>query len=190
VAEEIEAMRPLVVERLPEYSELSVPVASTSTIRVKSCAYSVPSRLIGERVRVWLFEHRVEVYYADALELSCERLRGKGVRIDYHHVIWSLVRKPGAFARYVYREELYPSVTFRRAYDAIQAVQPGIKGDVEYLRILHLAAATMESEVEAAVEVLLGLERTPWIEHVKERVVVKHGHTFTRPVHKAYGEKC
>lgn len=151
VAEEIEAMRPLVVDRLPEYSDLAVPVASTSTIRVKSCAYSVPSRLIGERVRVRLFEHRVEVYYADNLELSCERLRGKGVRIDYRHVIWSLVRKPGAFARYVYREELFPSVTFRRAYDAIQAAQPGIKGDVEYLRILHLAASTFEADVEQAL---------------------------------------
>ena len=143
-------MRPLVVARLPEYMEVVVPVSATSTIRVKSCAYSVPSRLIGERVRVRIFEHRIEVYYANKLELGCERLRGRGVRIDYRHVIWSLVRKPGAFARYVYRDELFPTVTFRRAYDAIQAAQPGIKGDVEYLRILHLAASTIEADVEAS----------------------------------------
>ena len=155
VAEDIEAMRPLVVERLPEYTELVVPVASTSTIRVKSCAYSVPSRLIGERVRVRLFEHRLEVYYADKLELGCDRLRGKAARIDYRHVIWSLVRKPGAFARCVYRDELFPTVTFRRAYDAIQGTQPGIKGDVEYLRILHLAAGTIEADVEQALAALL-----------------------------------
>jgi transposase len=155
VAEEIEAMRPLVVERLPEYAEIAAPVASTSTIRVKSCAYSVPSRLIGARVRVRVFEHRIEVYYADKLELACDRLRGKTARIDYRHVIWSLVRKPGAFSRYVYRDELFPSVTFRRAYDAIQATKPGIKGDVEYLRILHLAASTMEADVEQALTTLL-----------------------------------
>lgn len=155
VNEDIEAMRPLMVDRLPEYTELTVPVASTSTIRVKSCAYSVASRLIGARVRVRLFEHRLEVYYADKLELACERLRGKRARIDYRHVIWSLVRKPGAFARYVYREELFPTVTFRRAYDAIQAGKPGIKGDVEYLRILHLAASTIEAEVEQAIAALL-----------------------------------
>jgi transposase len=155
VAEDIEAMRPLVVDRLPEYSEVVVPVASTSTIRVKSCAYSVPSRLIGERVRVRLFEHRIEVYYADKLELACDRLRGKNARIDYRHVIWSLVRKPGAFARYVYRDELFPTITFRRAYDAIAAALPGIKGDVEYLRILHLAASTIEAEVEQALASLL-----------------------------------
>ena len=69
-------------------------------------------------------------------------------RIDYRHVIWSLVRKPGAFARYVYREELFPSLVFRAAYDAIQTAQPGTKGDLEYLRILHLAASTMEADVE------------------------------------------
>ena len=70
VAEEIEAMRPLMVERLPEYAEVAVPVASTSTIRVKSCAYSVLSRLIGARVKVRVFEHRIEVYYADKLEFG------------------------------------------------------------------------------------------------------------------------
>jgi hypothetical protein len=155
VAEDTEAMRPLVVERLPEYIEVTVPVSSTSTIRVKSCAYSVPSRLIGERVRVRVFEHRLEVYYADKLELGCDRLRGKDVRIDYRHVIWSLVRKPGAFARYVYRDELFPTVTFRRAYDAIQKALPGTKGDVEYLRILHLAASTIEVDVEQAIASLL-----------------------------------
>lgn len=133
----------------------TVPVSSTSTIRVKSCAYSVPSRLIGERVRVRVFEHRIEVYYADKLELGCEKLRYRGVRIDYRHVIWSLVRKPGAFARYVYRDELFPTVAFRRAYDAIQAATTGTKGDVEYLRILHLAASTIEDDVEQALTALL-----------------------------------
>ena len=81
--------------------------------------------------------------------------RPDATRIDYRHVIWSLVRKPGAFARYVYREEMFPSVAFRRAYDAIQAPHRGIKGDVEYLRILHLAASTLEADVEAALAVLL-----------------------------------
>jgi hypothetical protein len=169
VAEDIEAMRPLVVERLPEYTELTVPVSSTSTIRVKSCAYSVPSRLIGERVRVRVYEHRIEVYYAEKFELACDRLRGKAARIDYRHVIWSLVRKPGAFARYVYRDELFPTVTFRRAYDAITAVQPGMKGDVEYLRILHLAASTIEADVEQALTALLSERAAVTADAVKGR---------------------
>ena len=64
------------------------------------------------------------------------------------------MRKPGAFARYVYREEMFPSLVFRRAYDAIQTPHQGTKGDLEYLRILHLAASTIEADVEAALTLL------------------------------------
>jgi hypothetical protein len=152
VAEDLAAMRELDVSKLPEYVEEEVKVSEWSTVRVKHCAYSVPSRLIGEWVRVRIFEDRLEVQFANELQLACERLRGRNLRrIDYRHVIWSLVRKPGGFARYVYREEMFPSLVFREAYDAIQAAWPGTKGDLEYLRILHLAASTMEADVAAAL---------------------------------------
>lgn len=156
VAEDIEAMRELDVGRLPEYVEEDVRVSDWSTVRVKHCAYSVPSRLIGEWVRVRLYEDHLEVDFAGKTELSCERLLGRNLRrIDYRHVIWSLVRKPGGFARYVYREEMFPSVAFRRAYDAIQTPHRGTPGDLEYLRVLHLAASTLEADVQAALELLL-----------------------------------
>ena len=88
--------------------------------------------------------------------MKCERLLGRNQhRIDYRHVIWSLVRKPGGFARYVYREEMFPSLVFRRAYDAIQTPHHGVKGDLEYLRILHRAASGLQSEVEAALKQLM-----------------------------------
>jgi hypothetical protein len=113
VREELDAMRVLDVDKLPEFTEESVKVSEWSTIRVKHCAYSVPSRLIGETVRVRVYEDRIEVFFAGVQEpqLACERLRGRTLRrIDYRHVIWSLVQTPGAFARYVYREEMFPSV--------------------------------------------------------------------------------
>ena len=156
VAEELAAMRELNVDRLPEFVEMDFCVSEWSTVRVKHCAYSVPSRLIGEWVRVRIFEDRIVVRYADKTELDCDRLRGRNLkRIDYRHMIWSLVRKPGGFARYVYREEMFPSVVFRRAYDAIQTPHRGLKGDLEYLRILHLAASTLEVDVEVALTLLL-----------------------------------
>lgn len=118
---ELAVMRVVDVSRLPEFVELDVRVTDWSTIRVKSCAYSVPSRLIGEPVRVHLYDDRVVVLYGGVEQLDVERVRGDSKRrIDYRHIIWSLVQKPGAFARYRYREELFPSLMFRRAYDAIQ----------------------------------------------------------------------
>ena len=154
--EDLAAMRILTVARLPEFTQEEIRVSEWSTIRVKRCAYSVPSRLIGEWVSVRVFEGRLEVWFAGKLQLACERLVGRCVnRIDYRHMIWSLVRKPGGFARYVYREEMFPSLVFRRAYDALQASAPGTKGDLEYLRVLHQAASTLEADVEAALHLLL-----------------------------------
>jgi hypothetical protein len=69
-------------------------------------------------------------------------------------VIWSLVRKPGAFAAYRYREDLFPTLVFRRAYDALRELR-GDRADVEYVRILHLAASTSEGAVEATLADLL-----------------------------------
>lgn len=86
---------------------------------------------------------------------TMERQRGRGnVAIDYRHVIWSLVRKPGAFARYRYREALFPTLTFRRTYDAL-VERLGSGADIEYVRILHLAASTSQTAVETTLEELL-----------------------------------
>ncbi|MBI3782935.1 MAG: IS21 family transposase [Deltaproteobacteria bacterium] len=171
LAEELSVMRVLMVSRLPEYREESVVVTSWSTIRVKRNAYSVPSRLIGETVRARVYEQRVEVYHGSVLQLAVQRLRGEGGhRINYRHVIWSLVQKPGAFARYRYREDLFPSLTFRRAYDALTQQFDAWKADVEYLRILHLAASTMENEVEQALVVLLEADQCPAADAIKRLV--------------------
>ena len=95
---------------------------------------------MGHTVEARVHPNVVEVRYRDYVVQTMPRLRGEDEhRIDYRHVIGWLVRKPGAFARYRYREDLYPSVTFRRAYDAL-ARSHGERADVEYLRIVQLAA--------------------------------------------------
>ncbi|MFZ4580699.1 MAG: IS21 family transposase [Myxococcota bacterium] len=165
LVDELAAMTVIEVSRLRDYDELDVPVRQWSTIRVKENVYSVPSRLIGETVQVRLYERHIEVLFAGRKELEAERLVGRCVaHIDYRHLIWSLVRKPGAFARYKYREQLFPTLTFRRTYDALQAA--GAK-DIEYLRVLHLAASTMQAEVEAGLDLLLGAGEMPTAERVK-----------------------
>jgi hypothetical protein len=156
VAEELAEMRPLDVERLKEFTEDEVLVTGWSTIRVKHNAYSVPSRLIGEWVQVHVYDDVLDVRYGEKSQLVVPRLLGRNGRcINYRHIIWSLVQKPWAFAQYRYREELFPTLAFRRAYDALAARHTGRAADLEYLRILHLAASTMECEVERVLERLL-----------------------------------
>lgn len=171
INEELPAMRPLEASRLPEYTVLDARVSSWSTIRVKNNTYSVPSRLRGERVKIRVYDDRLEVFYGGRHQLTVERITGRGGhRINYRHIIWSLVRKPGAFARYKYREDLFPSLVFRQSYDDLTEVCAGWEADLEYLRILHLAASTMESEVEVALELLLSEGEVPWADRVRALV--------------------
>jgi hypothetical protein len=89
--------------------------------------------------------------------------------VNYRHVIWSLVRKPGAFAHYRYREDLFPTLTFRRAYDALCKHMPK-HADRHYVRVLHLAATTSEGEVETAITLLLENGQSPTFDAVRDLV--------------------
>jgi hypothetical protein len=146
-------------------------VSSNGTIPVLRNTYSVPPRLSGERVVVRVHDLYLEVVYAGRCQMVVERLRGERKhRIDYRHVIWSLVRKPWGFARYRYREALFPTARFRHAYEALTAALPERQADLEYLRVVHLAAATMQADVEAAIELVLGDERLPTFDAVRSLV--------------------
>jgi hypothetical protein len=155
LAEERKVLKPLPSSRVPDYTTFHPLVRKWSTVSIGGHIYSVPSRLIGHEVEARRYPDVVEILYRGEVALRMPRIHGQREHsIDYRHVIWSLVRKPGAFARYRFREELFPSMTFRRAYDSLRASR-GDRADVEYVRILHLAASTMESLVESALATLL-----------------------------------
>jgi hypothetical protein len=157
--QELCRLRPLPAGRLEALEYQRVRVSRGSTIRVKANGYSVPARLIGEQVEVRIGAETIAVWYAGSLVQEMERLRGQSKhRIDYRHISAWLVRKPGAFARYVYREDLYPTLVFRRAYDALLEQQGG-RADKEYVRLLHLASVEGETRVEAALAKLLEQRR-------------------------------
>lgn len=154
-AEDRAALKPLPARRIEDYEEREARVRSSSTIHVLQNVYSVPSRLIGHTVKVRVYAEELEVRYGQTVVERVARLYGKKqARINYRHLIGWLVRKPGAFANYHYREELYPTATFRRAYDDLLTKAPG-SAVLEYLRVLKLAAETLECEVEVALQLLL-----------------------------------
>jgi hypothetical protein len=155
LAEEIAALRSLPERRTDAYKRELVRVDSGSLIHVDRSAYSVPSRLIGARVEARLYMEEVEIWYAQRKVETLPRLRGRGKhRIDYRHVIDWLVRKPGAFENYRYREDLFPTSRFRMAYDIL--VETGSSTAAKrYLEILELAAREGEARVNEALRVLL-----------------------------------
>jgi hypothetical protein len=153
LAEELARMRPLPVGRLAEYREYEPVVSSHSLIRVRKHTYSVPSRLIGHTLRVEQHEAELKVYLARDFLFCLPRLRGdRGALVDFRHVIGPLLRKPGAFIHYRYREALYPGAVFRRAYDRLVADHGERPGVIEYLQVLKLAAEQSVEKVERALQ--------------------------------------
>lgn len=148
-------LQPLPIKPVATYTTETPKVRRWSTITLRGRIYSVPSRLIGYQVEARLHANHVELRYRGELVETFPRLRGsRQHRVDYRHVIRSLVRKPGAFTNYRFREELYPSLNFRRAYDMLTNSRPE-RGHVEYVRILNLAATTSEAGVDAVLATLL-----------------------------------
>lgn len=153
--EEMAVMNPLPTYRLIDYREFKMPVSPWSTIRVAKNTYSAPSRLMRYEVVVRLYAERVEIYFAGQRVAEMERLRGQGkARIDYRHVIGSLVKKPGAFENYRYREEMFPTTVYRQAYDLLQQ-EDAKHASRRYLVILEWAATNSESCMEQSLRELI-----------------------------------
>lgn len=158
--EEMAKLKPLPRYRLDDCQKKMVRVGPASTIRILHNTYSVNSRLIGEMVEVRVYVQHLQVWYGQKHIDTLPRLKGEGeYRINYRHIIDWLVRKPGAFEEYRYREDLYPSTTFRVAYDVLKKDNLNT-ANKKYLQILHLAAKQSEVGVERALELLLN-ERRP-----------------------------
>jgi hypothetical protein len=152
------------------FRELRVSVSRFSTIVVQGNTYSVPSRLVGTTLLMRVRAEHLEGYLGSKQVVTLPRLHGRGQHaINYHHLIWSLVRKPGAFAAYRYRDDLYPSLAFRRAYDRLTCA-PSARADREYVRVLHLAATLSEAEVETALLLLEEADTVPTADAVRDLV--------------------
>jgi hypothetical protein len=158
LTEEMEQLRPLPDRRLGSAKRVRVRVNTGSLIVVGRNSYSVNSRLIGEIVEARVFSNHLEVWYGGQQVDQLPRLHGRtNYRVDYRHIIDWLVRKPGAFANYRYREHLFPTSRFRMAYDLLKEVMP-TRCDRRYLQILEIAAKEGEARVEDALRLLLASE--------------------------------
>jgi hypothetical protein len=163
-------LRPLPDRRCESWRRVSARVSVGSTLKIDRNTYSVPSRLIGEMVDVRLCVEDIEVWYGGKLMERLPRLRGHGrEKINYRHVIGWLVRKPGAFERYRYREDLFPTSRFRMAYDALREQVPA-RAVHEYLAIVEMAALDGETLVDDALRILLDAEDRPTAKAVEQFV--------------------
>jgi hypothetical protein len=108
-----------------EVGGVSVRVTSTSGFTLRKVFYSVPSRLIGHRLRVHLFDDRLDLFIGGTFLMTLPRGRATpdgrhGKVVDYHHLIHSLRKKPMALLGLVYRDQLFPRAAFRQTFDRLR----------------------------------------------------------------------
>lgn len=156
LAIERDMLGPLPDKKLDSFKEVEKSVSRNATILIDHNIYSVSSQLIGEKVKVRVHAEYLEVMYAQKVVEEIPRLRGSGKhKIQYRHIIDSLLRKPGAFENYKYKQDMFPTTRFRMVYDGLLKAKTPRVAAKEYLLILNLAAKDSESLVDEAIRILL-----------------------------------
>ena len=167
VASELTSLRTLPPRRTTDFVEIVAPVTRTGGFQAAGVFYSAPSRLIGHRLRVHLYDARVEAFLGNTHVVTHRRVRagGGGRRVhvvDYRHVIHALKRKPMALAGSLYRDSLFPRDEYRRAWAVLDKGLPrkdACKRMVALLALAHEEAC--EAELAGLIAADLGAGRLP-----------------------------
>ena len=165
------ALNPLPPMRTEDFEQALVTVTRSSAFVLRRVFYTVPSRLIGQRLRVRLYDDRLDCFLGGSLiltlqrgRISPERMAGgrRGHVIDYRHIIHSLRRKPGALLNLAYRDQLFPRTEYRRAWDRLIETGPPRTACRIMVALLSLAHEhTCEAELAAALADILAAGSLP-----------------------------
>jgi transposase InsO family protein len=169
------ALRALPDRRTHDFEEVIVTVTSSSAFTLRKVFYTVPSRLIGHRLRVRLYDDRLEVFVGGTHLMTMRRGRAAsngahGHVVDYRHVIHSLRRKPMALLKLVYRDQLFPRDAYRRAFERL--LEAGSEKNacrlmVELLAMAHERAC--EADLAEALAAELAEGRLPDLDVLRQR---------------------
>lgn len=150
-------LQPLPRYRCPDYEVLSVKVSCYSTITVRCILYSVPSRLVGQRLTIHLFHDQLVGFVGKTPVMTLPRLHihgsaqiRRGRSINYRHLVESLRRKPRAFLHCDWQDDLLPNPQWQQLWQTMKQqieVDSAARLMVEALYV----AATQDQETEVAI---------------------------------------
>jgi transposase InsO family protein len=173
-------LRLLPARRTSEYEELPARVSKYAIFTVKGVQYSAPSQLIGHRVMVRLYPQQVECWLAGQCVLRVPRATSQGGQrhprhIDYRHLVAALKRKPGAFARWVLRDAVFPREVYRQTWERLSADLPERDACKTMVGLLALAADGHEAQLADELEQLRELGQLPDLRALTELVAPRRG---------------
>ncbi len=169
------ALRPLPARRTAEFDELPARVSKHGIFTVKGEQYGAPCQLVGHRLTVRVHAERVECYLGGQLVFECPRaVRHNGQRrarqIDYRHMVGNLKRKPGAFARWVFRDDVFPRTIYRQTWENLSAQLPERQACKTIVGLLALAADGHEAALALELEQLHARNELPNLDALTERL--------------------
>jgi hypothetical protein len=169
------ALRPLPQRRTTDYEEAIVTVTTSGGFTLRKVFYTVPSRLIGHRLRVRLYDDRLECFLGTTQLLTLRRGRSpdhhkRAHVVDYRHVIHALRRKPMALLNLVYRDQLFPRPAYARAFETLLAERGDKQACRTVVGLLALAHdRACEAELAAVIDADLAAGKLPDLDRLRER---------------------
>jgi hypothetical protein len=169
------ALQPLPQQRTTDYDEAIVTVTASGGFTLRKVFYTVPSRLIGHRLRVRLYDDRLECFLGATRLLTLRRGRSPDHQkrahvVDYRHVIHALRRKPMALLNLVYRDQLFPRRAYARAFEKLLAERGDKKACRTTVGLLALAHdRACEAELAAMIDADLAAGELPDLDRLRER---------------------
>ncbi|MDH5332233.1 MAG: IS21 family transposase, partial [Aquincola sp.] len=169
------ALDDLPKRRTADFEEKVVTVTSSGGFILRRVFYTAPSRLIGHRLRVHLYDDRLDCFLGSTPMMTLRRGRQPssdkgGHVVDYRHVIHALRKKPMALLNLVYRDQLFPRPAYRRAFEML-CIEAGdkraCKVTVELLALAH--ERTCEAELAQIIDADLDAGRLPDLMALRER---------------------
>jgi hypothetical protein len=153
--------------RTTDFEEKVIPVTSSGGFILRRVFYTVPSRLVRHRLRVRIFDDRLECFLGATPVATLRRGQPvseskEGYVVDYRHVIHALRRKPMALLNLVYRDQLFPRPAYARAFEVVRercGDRHACKMTVELLALAHERAC--ETELAEAIATDLDAGRLP-----------------------------
>jgi hypothetical protein len=138
-------LRPLPARRTADYEEIDARVTKFALLSVKKASYTVPSRLIGHRLKVRVYDERIEAYLGEHRVYEAPRVRpapgeGRAKLIDYRHLVPALKRKPGALVRWRFRDALFPRSEYAASWQRLLELLPESRAARVMVGLLDLAA--------------------------------------------------
>lgn len=174
--EERAVLLALPARRSSDYEEVDANVTKYGTMTVKKVLYTVPTRLVGHRLKVRVYSDKLACWLGNVCLLELRRgqpdpVSGRGKVIDYRHMLPALKRKPGALARSVLRDALFPRTEYRQMWAQLQDSLPEAQACRLMVGLLDLAGnGGCEAELAARLAVLLAAGEVPDLDGLKEEM--------------------